>query len=708
MPLIAILDDRMTNRNIYAKLARSLADRIEVASFDNPLTALHWLAGHDADLVITDYKMPDLDGAAFTARLRALPNGRDVPVVVITAYDDRSYRLLALQAGATDFLQSPVDHAEFITRGRNLLRMHDQHRFIQARARDLERELEISLLSREKLVRDNAEALAQVIDTVPAFISAADASGRVVFVNAMQAEIGHGAGTSSDPAFGPAYERRSLSLDQLVFRSGKPIPSFEQEIVDRSGQRRVLLTTKSPLRDSGGAIGSVLTTSLDITSRKDAERHLRHVASHDGLTDLPNRQMLQERLGALLGRAGRNGPMVALHFLDLDRFKAVNDQFGHHRGDTVLRTVADHLRSCVGPLDMVARIGGDEFAVLQAPLADRTEASRLAGRIIERIGRPIAMDGQEISVSGSIGITLAPADGIDPAQMLRNADMAMYQAKSEGRESYRFFVPDMNERIGQALRLKRELRHALSTDALALFYQPQLNLRTGQVQGVEALLRWNHPSRGLVLPGEFLPFAEEDGTIVEIDDWVLHRACRDAARWQRQGLGGVRVGVNISPLRIATARVQDTIRTALDRTGLDPSLLEIELTERDLVDDLAETATGLRALRETGVQIAIDDFGIGYSFLGHVKTFPADRLKIDQSFVRTMLSNDSDATIVRSIIGLAHGLRMGVVAEGVETVEQLTHLAAEGCDLIQGYYIGHPMTLAALLERHDTDPAQRA
>ncbi len=281
----------------------------------------------------------------------------------------------------------------------------------------------------------------------------------------------------------------------------------------------------------------------------------------------------------------------------------------------------------------------------------------------------------------------------------------MYQAKSEGRESYRFFVPDMNERIGQALRLKRELRNALGTDALALFYQPQLNLRTGEVQGVEALLRWNHPSRGLVMPGEFLPFAEEDG---EIDDWVLHRACRDAARWQRQGLGGVRVGVNISPLRIATARVQDTIRTALDRTGLDPSLLEIELTERDLVDDLAETATGLRALRETGVQIAIDDFGIGYSFLGHVKTFPADRLKIDQSFVRTMLTNDSDATIVRSIIGLAHGLHMGVVAEGVETVEQLTHLAAEGCDHIQGYYIGHPMTLADLLERHGTDPAQRA
>ncbi len=703
MPLIAILDDHLTNRHIYTELARSLGDRTEVVAFDDPRQALVWLARNDADLVITDYKMPHLDGAAFTARLRRLPGGQDVPVVVITAYDDRSFRLLALQAGATDFLQSPVDHAEFVTRCRNLLRMHNQHRFIQARARDLEHELAVSLLSREKLVRDNAGALAQVIDTVPAFISATDSAGRIIFANAMHATVGDDreatGGCEPAPVFGQIYEKRSLSLDQLVFRGGKPLAAFEQEVTDRAGRTRVLLTSKSPLRDSDGTIASVLTTSLDITGRKEAERHLRHVASHDGLTDLPNRQMLEERLSYVLSRAGRHGRLVALHFLDLDRFKAINDQFGHHLGDDVLRTLAGRLRDCIGPRDLVARIGGDEFAVLQSLLADKSEAAALATRMIARIGEPVTIDGQDVSVSGSVGITLAPIDATDPEQMLRNADMAMYRAKSEGRNGYRFFVPDMNETIARALGMKRELREALRTDALTLHYQPQLNLRSGQVQGVEALLRWNHPTRGMVSPGEFLPFAEQDGMIADIDDWVLHRACRDAALWQGQGLAGVRVGVNISPLRIGTARVRDTIKAALERNRLDPSLLEIELTERDLVDDLQETARTIRTLREAGVQIAIDDFGIGYSFLGHVKTFPADRLKIDQSFIRSLLTDESDATIVRTIIGLAHGLRMGVVAEGVETVEQLTQLAVEGCDDVQGYYIARPLPLPAMLER---------
>ncbi len=728
MPLIAILDDRLTNRNIYARLATSLEEGTEVVTFDDPRSALDWLGRNDTDLVITDFKMPHLDGAAFTRRFRSLSGCLDVPVVVITAYDDRSYRLQALEAGATDFLQSPVDHAEFVTRGRNLLRMHRQHRIIETRARTLERELQDSELSREKLLRDSREALAQVIDTVPAFISATSRDGQVVFVNASQLALTSGSGVSPPPdrttgtappddsvpesswqsawqsaatpppllVFGPEYEQRSRSLDQLVFRSGKPLSAFEQEVTDQEGQRRILLTTKSPLHDGTGQVGSVLTTSLDITDRKRAEQHLQHVASHDGLTDLPNRLLLRERLQHRLVRNGRATSLLALHFLDLDRFKEVNDQMGHHLGDLLLKTVAAHLLACVGPHDTVARIGGDEFAILQTQISQPGEASALAERIIARISRPTLHGGQEISISGSIGITLAPADGTDAEALLRNADLAMYQAKAGGRNSYRFFVPDMNERVGRVLRMKRELREALRCDEFVLHYQPQMNLRTGRIAGVEALLRWNHPDHGLLLPAEFLPTAEEAGLSGDIDTWVLQRACTEAARWQKDALR-IPVGVNLSPVRIGTAKTRQMITEILHRTGLDPSLLELELTERELVEDLDAAATVLRELRKLGVRVAIDDFGIGYSFLSHVKNFPVDRIKIDQSFVRNLRTDPNDAAIVRAVISLAHGLQMTVVAEGVETVEQLTHLSGEGCDEIQGFYFSRPLPIEAML-----------
>ena len=721
MPLIAILDDRITNRNIYARLAASLEDAADVVTFDDPRAALDWLQRNEADLVITDFKMPHLDGAEFTRQFRACPGCLDIPVVVITAYDDRSFRLQALEAGATDFLQSPVDHAEFVTRGRNLLRMHRQHRIIQLRARELEVELQNSELSREKLMRDNREALAQVIDTVPAFISAADAHGQIVFVNASQSALaeeslpgGHGVGPAADaptadeqPAaatdrtqpslvFGREYEQRSRSLDSLVFRSGNPLPAFEQEVVDRHGRRRILLTTKSPLRDGAGALGSVLTTSLDITDRKRAEQHLQHVASHDGLTDLPNRLLLRERLEHRLARSSRSARLTALHFLDLDRFKEVNDQMGHHCGDMLLKDVAQHLTACVDKQDTVARIGGDEFAILQTGLDHPDQAAELAGRIIRLISQPSLHCGQEISISGSIGITLHPTDSIDTEELLRNADLAMYQAKSSGRNSYRFFVADMNERVSRTLRLKRQIRQGLQAGEFVLHYQPQMSLRTGRIAGVEALLRWNHPTQGLLGPNEFLPVAEEGGLGAEIDDWVLRRACQDAVHWQQRGLGSVRVGVNMSPVRIGTVRTRQLITQVLDETGLDPSLLELELTERELVEDLNVAAQVLRELRLLGVGMAIDDFGIGYSFLSYVKSFPVDRLKIDQSFVRNLHTDTNDAAIVRAIISLAHGLQMAVVAEGVETVEQLTYLAGEGCDEIQGFYFSRPLPSAEL------------
>jgi diguanylate cyclase (GGDEF)-like protein/PAS domain S-box-containing protein len=697
MSLIVIVDDRATNRNIFSRLAASLEDGVEVAAFGDPEEAIDWLADHSPDLVITDYKMPRLDGAEFTRRFRSRPSGADVPVIVITIYDDRSFRLRALEAGATDFLQSPVDHQEFLTRARNLLALSKHQQLIRSRALTLERELEDSERSRQALLRDSRERLAQVIDTIPAMINAVDRDGRCVFVNAYQAKL-----AGLDPALGvagevstmaePAEREYSRALDRIVFASGEALPSFEQEVTDRHGKKRVFLTTKSPLRDHSRRVVSVLTTALDITDRKQIESRLRYLALHDSLTNLPNRSLLQRRLERELARGRRGDRGFALHFLDLDRFKGVNDILGHQLGDRLLQAVAKRLRETVRERDTVARLGGDEFAVLQTDVMRPEDAETLARHITDALIQPFLCDGQELTLTASIGITLFPADAGGVDELLRNADLAMYRVKSDGRNGYRFFVADMKARAQEAVLLESELRNGLARRQFVLRFQPQVHLRTGRIVGAEALLRWDRLGHGLLRPREFLPLAEENGMIVPINAWVLREVCATAMRWQRQGLPPIRWAVNLSPVQFRKQNVLQLIKDALDESGLDPRLLDVELTEGILVENPAAAAKVLRELRTIGVGFSIDDFGTGYSSLSYVKNFPVDRIKIDQSFVRNLESDPTDTAIVRAIISLAHSLNLDVIAEGVETVEQFTQLAAEGCDQIQGYYFSEPLT----------------
>ncbi|GLK76577.1 bifunctional diguanylate cyclase/phosphodiesterase [Methylopila jiangsuensis] len=704
MALVVILDDRVTNRNIFAKLAALIEPGVDVRAFGDPIEALSWFEGVTPDLVVTDYKMPGIDGAEFTRRFRALPGCDDVPVVVLTVYEERSFRLNALEAGATDFLQSPVDHHEFLTRARNLLKLRRQQLALARRASSLESEL-----------RDSSERLGQVIDTVPAMISAADRDGRCIFVNAYHAGLLGAApedllGRTPAELFGAHHGDRSAALDRLVFQSGAALPSYEEELALGAGERRYFLTTKAPLRDAGGAIVAVLTTALDISDRKRAESHLRHLAHHDALTDLPNRALLHERVRHEIAQARRSGAKFALLLFDLDRFKGINDVLGHHIGDRLLKAVAERLLATVRETDTVARLGGDEFAILQTNVAVVDDGLELARRVRESLDEPFLFDGHEIATSASIGVALFPDHGFDFDDLLKNADLAMYRAKSDGRDGTRAFAAEMDKKARAITVLDSDMRRALAKKELVLHYQPQVNLASGRIVGAEALVRWRKDNGDLVSPADFLPQAEESGLIVPISEWVLNEACREAASWTRDGLPPLRVAVNLSAIQFRKQNVEQVVLDALGASGLESGRLELELTETILLHDTERVVHSLRALQAHGVTFSIDDFGTGYSSLSYVRNFPVNRLKIDRSFIRNLREDSNDVAIVRAIVNLGHSLNLDVIAEGVETAAQVGHLRAEGCDEVQGFYFGRPMPAADFIDlvRREAVVAQSA
>jgi diguanylate cyclase (GGDEF)-like protein/PAS domain S-box-containing protein len=693
MPFIVIVDDRATNRAIFSKIAGLLGDKVQVEAFSGPDPALTWIETKTPDLIITDFKMPQMTGAKFTQRVRALPNGVDVPIIVITAYDDREFRLEALEAGATDFVQTPIDHAEFVTRARNLLKLGTRQKQIRNRAHALAQELHDVEQERQELLRDSRDRLAQVIDTVPAMISASDRHGDCIFVNAFQVDLIGPGGTSPNggtAAFEGDHGVRSRQLDARVFSGGQPLPAFEEEIEDSAGVSRVFLTTKTPLTTGPDRVTSVLTTSLDITERKRAERYLHHLAHHDPLTGLPNRLQLHLRLQEVVDRATSDDTGFALHFLDLDRFKSVNDAFGHHTGDALLIQVADRLRRLVRSTDTIGRLGGDEFAIIQTGIEGPGEAEVLAARITEAFAEPFLLDGRPISSSCSLGITLFPTDGTTLESLLKTADLAMYRGKERGRNRFCRFEPAMQASVQEAAQLEIDLRAGLQRNELTLYYQPQLDARTREVTGVEALVRWNHPTRGLLTPGHFLPLAEEAGLMNDLNIWVLEEACRQAAVWERAAMP-TRVAINLSASIFRQHDIARLVGDAVKHAGVSPGLIDIELTETTYLDDHETARRQLLELQALGVSFSVDDFGTGYASFSYIENLPVNRLKIDQVFIQNITTQTGGSAIIRAIIGLGRGLGLRVVAEGVETEAQLAELVAEGCDELQGFLFSRPL-----------------
>ena len=429
--------------------------------------------------------------------------------------------------------------------------------------------------------------------------------------------------------------------------------------------------------------GGWVATHEDITSRVRTEAKMSHMAMHDALTNLPNRIFFRETIESRLAHLARDQKFAVL-CLDLDNFKNVNDTLGHGFGDNLLCQVADRLRNCLREDDRVARLGGDEFAILQASISEPSETTSLMTRIIEVIGAPFDLDGHHVVVGVSIGVALAPADGADPNEILKRADMALYRAKAEGRDTYRFFEPEMDARMQARRSLELDLRKAVTNGEFELYYQPLINLKTGQISGFEALIRWNRPDRVIVLPGDFIPLAEETTLIIPIGEWVLRQACAEAAKWPSH----ISIAVNLSPVQFKTGNVAQTVINALAYAGLPARRLELEITESVLLLNSDSILNTLHQLRAMGVRISMDDFGTGYSSLSYLRSFPFDKIKIDRSFIHNLSSNEDSMAIIRAVTGLGNSLGMTTTGEGVETNEELDYLRREGCTEAQGYIFG--------------------
>lgn len=441
----------------------------------------------------------------------------------------------------------------------------------------------------------------------------------------------------------------------------------------------------------------------EIAEREQIEERMRHLANHDELTGLPNRRLLLDRLAQAMALARRGTDALAVMFLDLDRFKNINDSLGHSVGDVLLRGVAQRIVGTVREGDTVARLGGDEFVIVLPRIDTGTHAAVVAGKVMEALARPFRIDGHDLHVTASIGIALYPGDGATPDTLLRNADAAMYHAKEAGRDNQQFFAAPMNVAAAQRLALENDLHHALQRSELFLHYQPRIDLGTARLVGVEALVRWRHPARGVIAPGGFITLAEETGLISRVGDWVLREACRQLLAWQHAGVPALPVAVNLSPRQFRQHDVAERISDVLSETGVPPQLLELEITETTLMQHTEQTLATLRRLHGMGLRMAIDDFGIGYSSLSYLKRFPVDQLKIDQSFVRDIGSDPANAAIVSTIATLAHNLKLEVVAEGVETSEQLAAVRASGCGQAQGFLFSRPVAadeVPALVARH--------
>ncbi len=684
-PTILIADDDPLTR-LFVKNALEPAGMVVVEATGGK-DALAKFETLPTDLVILDIMMPEVDGYLTCSRIRSLPRGKRIPILILTGLDDVNSIAQAYQHGATDFITKPVNatilchHVRYMLRTNNVL-----HALIRSESR-----LEL------------AQRIARIgnWDWNPKTNRFAMSNELCRLVGVRPQEF-----TGTFEAFLNLVhpEDRPLVTGALQKLVAQQTPcDIDHRIVLPNGSDFVIHLQAEAVREEETDEVTVIGTAQDITERKQAERAIHQLAYYDSLTGLANRVLFKDRLSNAISYASRHQQHLATLFIDLDRFKIINDTLGHTVGDLLLTHVAERLSESVRqsdsvsrnadhePVHALARLGGDEFTILLTALPQPEDAGRVARRILESLAHPFVIEGHEIFISASIGISIYPSDGSTVEALLKNADTAMYHAKEQGRNNCQFYSSGLNAAAAERLDLENELRRALEREEFVVFYQPKLNIHSRKILGAEALVRWKHPKRGLVPPGVFLNAAIDTGLIRSMDEWVLREACRQVKAWETAGLPAISISANVSNSLFHGRTLPATVADALRDSGLNPSQLELELTESIAMRDVEASVTMLEGLRTMGVRLSIDDFGTGYSSLSYLQRFPLSRLKIDQSFVRDLLTNENNVKITRAIIAMAHSLNLSVLAEGVETEGQLARLREEGCDEVQGYLFSRPV-----------------
>jgi diguanylate cyclase (GGDEF)-like protein/PAS domain S-box-containing protein len=685
---ILIVDDQEANADSFAMLL-SQAGYTSVTWTTNPAAVCELHRANDYDLILLDIQMPALDGFQVMDGLQKVETGGYLPVLAITGQP--SHKLRALQAGARDFISKPFDDSEMLTRIRNLLEVRLLHREAKCHSARLEE----VVLTRTAELRKSEEMFRELAANIPAGLWIRDVEQQTIqYVNPAWQKLNGSCAAPGEP-LEKAY--RAVHPDDLKWvrheRRQAPgaLPSNEYRLV-RSDQSVCWVHARTfPIANPSGNAPWIVEILEDITQRREAQRQLVHLARHDALTNLPNRTLLYESLREALAQAETDHLIVSILLLDIDYFKNVNDTLGHVMGDALLREFAARLSKCVRPGDTVGRLGGDEFAVIVPTPANANGAIDVANRIRTALQSPLELEGQNISVTTSIGIASYPTDTTDLETLIRYADAAMYGAKTAGRGTFRCYDAEMSTRALEKSDIAGALRFAQGRNEFVLHYQPKMQIDGGTWTSVEALIRWNRPGHGLVEPSLFVPALEELGLIVPVGAWVIDMACRQIREWELAGLGQVRIAVNVSSRQVREDRFIAQIVETVRRHRINPALLEFEITESTFMAHGESSNIVLRKLKDLGIAISIDDFGTGYSNLAYLKRFLVDALKIDIAFIRDVTTNPDDAAITVAIINMAHSLRLKVVAEGVETREQLEFLRVHGCDEVQGYLLSKPL-----------------
>ena len=692
-PLVLVVDDDTASRIILREALEQADFAVEEA--DDGAAAVTAFTSWAPDIVLLDLIMPIVDGFAACAAIRKLPGGAHVPVVMMTGLDDTASIHRAFEVGATSFITKPINYLLLTYRLQYLLRGQrtaDQLRESEARLSRAQRLAKLGHWEWDPKLKGThcSEGLREICG-LPFAQNSFTHRELLALV---------------DP--NDRHRVRSTIVAAIRGRRGY---SIEHRIITPDGTERTIYQEAEVQVGSGYKFERICGIIQDVTERRRAEQKIRYLAFFDSVTGLPNRAFLTQLLNQAIASAKRLNRYLAVLFLDLDHFKRINDTLGHDAGDMLLQGVSKRLQSalrCSGDrgspgleikdesgfttmgTDVVTRLGGDEFVILLTELGNPENAAAVARRLGQILADPFLVKGKEISVTSSIGIAVYPIDGCDADTLLKNADAAMYDAKQNGRNCSQYFTGSLNGDAIRKLTLATNLRRALQRGELVLHYQPRIDIRLSRVVACEALVCWQHPDFGLITPDEFIPIAEETGLIAPIGEWVLKEACQQAVSWGEQGLPGMKVSVNLSAMQFKQADLSLHVSRILSKSRLDPSLLELELTEGLLLEDSDTCMQNLKNIAAIGVDISVDDFGTGYSSLSYLKRFPIKSLKIDRTFVQDINKSDDEEALVGAIIALAHNLRLRAVAEGVECSHQLDFLSARGCDEAQGFLFARP------------------